>query len=100
MAQVGQRPVDGHAVKEVFFTQKADALFAVTAGWPGRVLVLRDVRMAAGADVTLLGFDGRLDAVTKGDTVTIRLPALDPDAMPCRYAYAFRIPGAKLLAEK
>lgn len=100
MDQVGQKAVDGRAVKQAFFTKSPGALFAITAGWPGTVLVLRNVEAPANPAVTLLGFSGRVDASASGNTVTIQVPPLAPDAMPCRYAYAFRIAGAKLLTEK
>jgi alpha-L-fucosidase len=99
MEQVGQRPVGGNAVKQVFFTRRAGALFAITAGWPGSELVLRGVEAPANPQVTLLGFKGGLDASAAGGTVTIRVPALAPESMPCLYAYAFRIEDAKLLPE-
>lgn len=99
MAQVGQEPVDGRAVKQVFFTKKPDALFAITAGWPGSVIVLRNVQAPANAAVTLLGYDRPLEATVAGTSVTIRVPQVGPEALPCRYAYAFRIAGAKLLPE-
>ena len=60
----------------------------------------RNVEAPANPAVTLLGFSGRVDASASGNTVTIQVPPLAPDAMPCRYAYAFRIAGAKLLTEK
>jgi alpha-L-fucosidase len=99
MDQVGQEPRDGRAVKQVFFTGKPDALYAIAAGWPGKELVLHGVRAAAGARVTLLGYGGNISARASGDTLTIRMPSVPPDALPCRYAYAFRIPGAKVLPE-
>jgi alpha-L-fucosidase len=99
LALVGQKPVDGHAVKQVFFTQKPGALYAITAGWPGRELVLRNVELPAGAAVTLLGFDGPLEAVASGSNLKITMPRLDPEAMPCRYAYALRLPGGRLRPE-
>jgi len=100
MEQVGQRPVNGRAVKQVFFTKRPGALYAITAGWPGSELVLHNISLPANAAVTLLGFDGRLDASVAGDTVTIHVPPVGPEAMPCLYAYAFRIEGATLLPEK
>ena len=48
MEQVGQRPVDGRAVKQVFFTRRPDALYAITAGWPESELVLRGVEASPG----------------------------------------------------
>lgn len=97
--QVGQQPRDGRAVKQVFFTRKPDALYAITAGWPGERLVLRNVQVPDNAIVTLLGIDGALRTQRDGTTLTIESPALGPDEAPCRHAYAFKITGAALLPE-
>jgi len=97
MYQVGQAPKDGRAVKQVFFTKKPDALYAITAGWPGQELVLRGVKVPAGAAVTMLGVPGILKSSASGDTLTITTPDLGPEAAPCRYAYAFKIEGAKII---
>jgi alpha-L-fucosidase len=97
MDQVGQAPKDGRAVKQVFFTKKPDALYAITAGWPGKELVLRGVKVPAGAAVTMLGVPGILKSSASGDTLTITTPDLGPEAAPCRYAYAFKIEGAKII---
>ena len=94
--QVGQEPKNGTAVKQVFFTKKPDALYAISVGWPGKQLVLRDVRVPAGAAVTMLGVPGTLQSTIAGDTLTITTPDLGPDGAPCRYAYTFKIPGAEL----
>ncbi len=98
--QVGQEPKNGVAVKQAFFTRKPDALYAITAGWPGKKLVLRGVRVPAGAEVTMLGVPGRLQTACDVDTLTITTPDLGPDGAPCRYAYTFKIPGAEILPEK
>ena len=39
---------DGKAVKQVFFTKKPDALYAITPGWPGATLTLKDVSRPEG----------------------------------------------------
>lgn len=98
--QVGQQPRDGKAVKQVFFTTKADALYAITTGWPGKELVLRNVRAPAAARVTMLGVPGNLKTRMKGDTLTITMPDLGPDEAPCRHAFAFKIENADALPEK
>jgi alpha-L-fucosidase len=97
MDQVGQRPTAGHAVKQAFFTKKPGALYAISVGWPGKELALRGVRVPPGAEVTLLGFGGKVSSSVSGGTLTIRMPAVGPESLPCRYAYVFRIPGAALL---
>ena len=100
MDQIGQQPKDGHAVKQVFFTQKPDALYAITAGWPGRQLVLRDVIAPDKAKVTMLGVSGELKCRREGSTVTVDVPDLNPDQAPCRHAFAFKITGATVKPEK
>ena len=99
MDQLGQRPKDGMAVKQLFFTKKPDALYAISAGWPGRQLVIRHLRLPADAGVTLLGWPGRLETRVAGDTLTVALPDLGPDAAPGRYAYTIKIPGATVAPE-
>jgi alpha-L-fucosidase len=96
---VGQAPRKGEAVKQVFFTRKPDALYAIAAGWPGSELILRNVRMPPGADVTLLGVPGALRVEAKGNDLVITPPAFGPDEAPCRHAYVFKIPGGVLLPE-
>ena len=100
MDQIGQQPKNGVAVKQVFFTKKPDALFAITVGWPGKQLVLRDVQVPAGAVVTMLGVEGALKTQLEGTTLTITTPDLGPDAAPCRHAFVFKIAGADALPEK
>jgi alpha-L-fucosidase len=100
MDQIGQQPKDGQAVKQVFFTRKPDALYAITAGWPGRQLVLRDITVPEGAKVTMLGVVGELKTRRDGNTLTIDVPDLNPDQAPCRHAFAFKITGATVKPEK
>ncbi len=99
MEQVGQQPKNGMACKQVFFTKKPAALYAITAGWPGKKLVLRDVQVPADATVTMLGVATPLDAVCQGTTLTITLPDFGPEDAPCRHAFAFKITGAEVLPE-
>ena len=95
--QVGQAPKNGRALKQVFFTKKPGALYAITAGWPGKQLVLRGVKTPADAKVTMLGFPGRLKTEVIGDTLTLTTPELGPEEAPCRHAFAFKIENAKVL---
>ena len=88
------------AVKQVFFTKKPERLYAITPGWPGKELVLRDIQVPADAAVTMLGVPGELPHRVAGNTLTIQMPELSPDQAPCRYAYSFKITGAEVLPEK
>jgi len=100
MDQVGQTPRNGSAVKQVFFTRKPDALYAITAGWPGKQLVLRDIRVPAGATVSMLGVPGELKISVAGNNLSITTPELAPEEAPCRHAFVFKITGATLLLDK
>lgn len=99
LEQVGQQPRAGRAVKQVFFTQKPGALYAITAGWPGRELVLRGVRAPDEPKATMLGVAGDLAVRRDGSTLTITLPDLGPESAPCRHAFVVKLPGATAEAE-
>lgn len=99
LEQVGQQPVDGRAVKQVFFTKKDDVLYAITAGWPGRRLVLHDIEATGTPTVTLLGHDGKLRARMDGSTLVIETPDFEPDAAPSRHAYSFKLRGVDMKPE-
>ena len=100
MDMVGQSPHGENAVKQIFFTKKPDALYAITAGWPGKQLVVRNVKVPAGSVVTMLGHEGKLAHKIDGANLTIDVPALGVDELPCLYAYAFKITAAELLPEE
>jgi len=99
MEQVGQKPKGDIAVKSAFFTKKPDALYAITPGWPGETLVLRNIDIPKNSTVTMLGVPGELGTEFRRNTLTVTTPELDPGQAPCRYAYAFKITGATLLPE-
>jgi alpha-L-fucosidase len=96
MDQIGQKPKGDLAVKQAFFTKKPDALYAITPGWPGKQMVIRDVKVPKGSVITLLGVEGPLKYQVKGSDVVIQTPNLTGDQLPCSYAYTFKIPGGKL----
>ena len=89
----GQTTRDGMAVKQVFFTKKPDALYAITPGWPGDTLVLKEVQPAANSIVTMLGVTTPLKWRRQGRDLVIETPRLSVDELPCRDAYAFKITG-------
>ena len=100
MEQLGQRSKNGMAVKQVFFTTKPGVLYAITAGWPGKELVIRDILVPTNAEVTMLGIPGKLKTVRGRNSLTIEAPDLDPDDAPCQYAYVFKIAGGVLEPEQ
>ena len=97
MEQIGQTPKNGVAVKQAFFTKKADALYAIVPGWPPEPLVLRNVTIPQNSTVTMLGVKGALKYEIKGRDVVIHPPDVRPEAAPCRYAFTLKLPGGAFL---
>ena len=87
-------------MKQVFFTKKPEALYAITVGWPGTELVIRDIKVPARCQVSLLGAPGELKYRVDGPDLVIPLPVLNGDQLPCQYAYSFKITGAELTPER
>lgn len=92
LEMAGQGPRGGRAVKEVFFTAKHGTLYAITPGWSGESLRLRDVRGSKRDTVVrLLGYDKPLAWAQKGDDLLIQLPLFGPGEAPSRHAFAFEL---------
>jgi alpha-L-fucosidase len=93
LEMAGQKPRGASAVKQVFFTKKPDALYAITPGWPGDTLLLKDIQPPAKSVVTMLGVKTPLKWRKQGPDLVIETPRLSVDDLPCRHAYAFKITG-------
>ena len=99
MSQLGEKPKGGVAVKQLFFTRKPDALYAITTGWLAPHVTIRNLNVPAESEVTLLGREGRLRHRMEGKDLVIDVPPLTPDQLPCQHAWTFKIPGAEWLPE-
>ncbi|MGH7868044.1 MAG: alpha-L-fucosidase, partial [Candidatus Dormibacteraceae bacterium] len=93
--QIGKGPKDGKAVKQLFFTKKPDALYAITTGWLAPEIRIQKVKIASISQVTMLGHSEPLNWRTQGDDVVITVPPLEPNDLPCQYCYTFKLPGAE-----
>jgi alpha-L-fucosidase len=99
MDQIGQSPVQGKAVKQFFFTKKPDALYAITSGWLAPQVNLRNIKVPANPQVTMLGVKEPLKATSQGKNLVIEVPSLMPSELPCRPNYTFKIAGAEILPD-
>jgi alpha-L-fucosidase len=91
------RPAPGDARKEILFTRKGDALYAILPLYPEGGLVIRDLRLAKGARVSLLG--ARHTAITwkqASRDVILEVPELADGELPFGGPRVFRIEGAVL----
>ena len=98
MEQIGQRP-KGKAVKQLFFTKKPDALYAITTGWLAPQVTLRNIKMPANPQVSMLGVKGTLKATVQGKNLVIDVPSLLPGQLPFPPNYTFKIVGAEILPD-
>jgi alpha-L-fucosidase len=89
-------PEPGMAVKQVFFTRKGDALFAITPVLPKGKMVLKNVTADKGAQVTLLGYNGMPLAWTQqGKDLVVSVPTIGLGEMKEQVAYAFKVSAVK-----
>lgn len=84
-------PEFGYAVREIFFTQKENTVFAIVPTWPKEKLVVRDFGMAEPSKITLLGTDLEIGFKQEGKKLILDIPCLTVDDLPCKYAFTFRI---------
>ncbi|MCS6927983.1 MAG: alpha-L-fucosidase [Saprospiraceae bacterium] len=87
-------PDPGYAVKEVFYTYnpKTNSLYALLPRYPsdGRI-ILRDIQLPYGADVTLLGSKSRPRIELSGNNTILNLPPYDPTVFAAPYAFVIKI---------
>jgi alpha-L-fucosidase len=90
-------PAPGDARKEILFTRKGDALYAIVPLYPAGKLTLHDLRMAKGARVSLLG-SRHADIAWKQASgyVVLTVPAIEDGGLPFTGPRVFRIEGAIL----
>ncbi|MHC4996872.1 MAG: alpha-L-fucosidase [Planctomycetota bacterium] len=92
--EMSVQPRPGQAVKECYFTAKGETVYAMLPLWPddGR-FVVRDIRVGAGAKVTLLGAEDTLGFMKKGDGVEVDLSKVNPTKLPSGVVYVLKIEG-------
>jgi alpha-L-fucosidase len=89
--QLTLNPMQGQAVKQLYFTSKGEAVYVTIPKWPGKQIVISDLDPAQGAVVTLLGVEGKLKWKQSKGKLIIDMPAYDPAWKISDYAYVLRI---------
>lgn len=72
----------------LFFTQKQQSVYAITTRWE-KEIVIRNISKPSA--VSMPGYNGKLAFSYKNGTLTIKMPALTPDIVPCQYAWVCRV---------
>lgn len=99
LQQIGTAPKEGKAVMQLFFTRKPEALYAITTGWLTPEIRIRNVKVPADAQVSLLGIPGGLKYTVEGKDLVVQIPRLQPNELPCQHCYTLKLSGAQLVAE-
>ena len=87
-------PAPGDARKEILFTRKGDALYAILPRYPEGELTVRDLQLGKGARVALLGTrHASLSWRQQGSDVVISAPPLSDGELSFAGAFALRIEG-------
>lgn len=84
-------PDAGDARKEVLFTRKGQAVYAIVPRYPQGELVLRGMRATRGARVSLLGSASSITWRQRGADLVISAPPLED--LPFSGAWTFKIDG-------
>jgi alpha-L-fucosidase len=81
VTRLTEKPAQGKAGIEAFFTTKGNDLYAILPRWPGRYFTVRELDEAKVQSVTLLGSTAALKFKAQANTVTVELPEVPEDLM-------------------
>ncbi len=89
-------PEPGYAVKEMFFTQKNGALYVILPKWPEKKIIVKGVKAASNARISVLGQKGDLKWTKKGADLEIELPEECMYDFTTEEAYAYILKISKI----
>jgi len=81
--------------ESVRYTAGDDAVYAICLRWPGKELVLSAPKSCKDTTVTMLGLTEPLKWKSADGKLSIEVPPLSVDEVPCRHAYVFKLTGVK-----
>lgn len=79
--------------ENIRYTAKGGAVYVIVKTWPGKELSLTEIKPAKNSSVKMLGMDGNHAWIMKNGKMTIAVPQLSIDEIPCGHAYVFEITG-------
>ncbi len=84
-------PDEGSAVKEIFFTQKTADLYAILPFFPFHSFTIQGLKPDPDTKVFLLGTEREFFFESQGGDMTIIVPPMPVQELPCNFAYTFKI---------
>jgi alpha-L-fucosidase len=84
-------PDQGMAVKEIFFTRKGSTVYAILPKFPAKSLTIKNISVTSASEISLLGYDGKFKWKENGNNISITMPVIPFNEMPCQHAYVLKI---------
>lgn len=75
----------------VYFTQKGNDLYILVTQWNKGEIVVNNIKNPR--DISMLGFDGKVQYRAARNRITITPPALSPSKNPSSYAWVYKLTG-------
>lgn len=89
-------PKPGYAVKELYFTSKAQELFALMPSWPEtNKITVKDVELSNDSVVTMLGIEKPLSWIKTDRGIEVSLPVLTPGKLPSEHIWTLKLSKVK-----
>ncbi|GAA6204541.1 alpha-L-fucosidase [Thalassotalea sp. SU-HH00458] len=88
-------PPKGYAVKELFFTQKDNNVYAMMPSWPTtNKIIIKDINTSKDTVVTMLGVNGELSYQKTESGIVVELPTLLPGKLPAEHVWTLKVTNA------
>ncbi len=85
-----EKPSEGKASIEAFFTSKGEDVYVILPRWPGRHFTVKDLEAAGLKSVRLLGCETPLHFTAQADSVSIDLPDI-PESLIYQPAWTLKL---------
>jgi alpha-L-fucosidase len=90
VTKLTERPVEGKAVIEAFFTARGSDVFAILPRWPGRRFTAREIDASRLKSVHLLGSPASLRFSAQSGSVSVELPEI-PEELLAQPAWVLKL---------
>ncbi len=79
-------------IPNVSFTAKGKDLYVICTQWPTQPIEIEGISLPG--KVSMLGFNGPVNAAFAAGKISISPPAVTPATVPCQYAWTFKLENA------
>jgi len=88
----GSRPYAQPTVPGIYYTQTADAVYAISEAYPWGELALPEVPWREDLRAVLIGSDAPIEVINRDGYAALRIPPINPDSTSAHELYVFKLP--------